>query len=431
MSLNIEDITLSDPITLNVDAVSVICSWLPLKDIKNCRLLSKMWDDGASTVLKNESIIRLNCNLVPNEVKRNERCVKDLVKFGNPANLHIDVGVSWEVEEYDEVNFSRVIALLKEFTCVRRLKFSGAVYLPWQNEVMETVFLNVSESVSHLEFDVEYSMGNVAGEFVPGQEFCGGKKFVHVKRLDILDDYTIGMITGLPGVKELSVVNSSSLKHLEKQGLPRLSKLHLLSLNGELELRSVLQLNRPLRTLSIYELSTENKNNPYLRIHLDLHELLCKHRNTLEYLTLELGSFCILPAGSVWKLPTFPILKRLKLLISNSDNDFDIRFDTAVLNVSTNFPQLREINLVFVEQWKGGWIRCFDSLFPPTRNEVVCRSVTHFEIRDQSEDQIYNERVSTASRIFDVKGSEIDAKFARPLEMFPKAENKFMLDLRK
>lgn len=202
-----------------------------------------------------------------------------------------------------------------------------------------------------------------------------------------------------------------------------LVKLRIPDRTSRYDLNGVLQITQQisLRTLSLNEIYDHKDDN--FHVDIALYDLLSRHRETLEFLTLGLGKLSA--PEKVWKLPIFPNLKRFRLLVQSFTLDFIISFETSESNFYTNFPKLSEFYVVHVWNWGGFWKPCLDYLF---NERVVGERVAHFEIRDKGTSQTNTKE--TPAQIFNLRG-HIDPEYARVFKTFPNADNKFMQDLRR
>lgn len=183
------------------------------------------------------------------------------------------------------------------------------------------------------------------------------------------------------------------------------------------ELQDLTQLSNPIRNLSFKEVVVHKDANP--DIIPQLYNLLSKHAQTLEHLTLRFPTWANYNDGL--KLPALLNLRRFYLTIPplKYNPNFYISFPPETPNLCTVFPLLRKFCLIFDVGWESDWASCFESLF--TNGVPVCPSVRHFEIRDACWKRpcvIVN------------NGYELDVKYARILKIFPNANNKFVTDLR-
>lgn len=69
--------------------ISAICSWLRVRDVKNCRLVSHDWNIAAKPVLKRKSVINLPCSFHQSDAVRNERFQREMASFGQLHHVHI------------------------------------------------------------------------------------------------------------------------------------------------------------------------------------------------------------------------------------------------------------------------------------------------------------------------------------------------------
>ncbi|OXA49435.1 hypothetical protein Fcan01_15407 [Folsomia candida] len=77
---------------LNEDVIPLICSWLPLPDVKNCRLVSRTWNVAAKPILRKKSVINLECSFDKGEIARNARIQREMASFGQPLH-HVDIRI--------------------------------------------------------------------------------------------------------------------------------------------------------------------------------------------------------------------------------------------------------------------------------------------------------------------------------------------------
>lgn len=185
-------------------------------------------------------------------------------------------------------------------------------------------------------------------------------------------------------------------------------------------------MTQPLTSLSLNLIKPSTPQNEEIQIDTAVRDLLSKHAPTLEHLTLGLSH---LRSKTAWKLPLLPKVKRLQLYVPARRNDFEVEFDSGKEDEKSNvflaLPQMRELTLVFMGNWRGEWLSCMESLFPSDKGVVGLGGVTQFEIRDQWE----SSEVSRPARIFE-KGEAIDGRYIQILKIFPHVDNKFMESLR-
>lgn len=88
-----------------------------------------------------------------------------------------------------------------------------------------------------------------------------------------------------------------------------------------------------------------------------LHDVLSKHRHTLEYLDLDVDK------SSVWKLPN---LKRFNFM---GDIYSVVTFEgSEIINYSETFPNLESLGFT---PWDGDWMPCYKSFIFPRGRKFV------------------------------------------------------------
>ncbi|OXA38396.1 hypothetical protein Fcan01_26886 [Folsomia candida] len=407
--------------TLNTDVISSICSWLPVPDVKNCRLVSRTWNVAAKPILKQKSVINLECSFHKGETARNAKFKREMASFGRPLN-HVDISL----DEFAIVDFKSKLYLdhVKFFTkdlSVQKLGISSQISSIWMSQFLEQILVNASPNLVQVELGL-YVYGHLMKGEDPFIEFCGGKIFATVKRLELpfsATNWSLGtvrvpqILAAFPNIEELRV-------SAELLPVLFLSKLWVTSGMTGSKCAALLNLTQPLKHLNIERAHNPSDDEDDWDEEVDvvpsLYEVLSKHRHTLEYLDLGLSAKCD------WKFPPFPNLKRLNFLSDLEGYGFSVEFDgSRILNYSTTFPKLESLNFT---PWDGRWTRCFQPFFHA--NAAICQSVKRLDISDNFKFYEYDNLIDMF-KAFD----GVDAKFARILNLFPNADNVFMQELKR
>ncbi|XP_035711394.1 uncharacterized protein LOC118436864 [Folsomia candida] len=426
--------------SLNEDVTPFICSWLPLHDVKNCRLVSRSWNISAKPILKQKSVIKLECDFNTKEIARNAKFKREMTAFGRPLH-HVDID-TWNIANLDlgSEPYLDNVHFFTKYLSVQRLGISLGINSVWMPQFLEQVLLYSAHTLVELDLHI-FEDSLKEGDSRAG--FCGGKIFNTVKKLTLTFATLFWRIVPprVPGVHYTSVpqilaafpnivelrVTGSLLPVLFVEGSPSprfLSKLCVTNGMSGSQCNALLNLTQPLKHLYIKSASDPRdpdwEDGVDIEVSQCLYEVLSKNRHTLEYLDLLLDK---LRAGCVWKFPSFPNLKRLNFmegLGAQKYYDCEVSFDGSdILNYSETFPNLQSLSF---SPWDGNWTRCFESFFPEEAR--VCKSVTNFEILDKVQPD------NLADMFVKFAEGKIDARFGRILKLFPNVDNRFMNELR-
>ncbi|XP_035713106.1 uncharacterized protein LOC118437823 [Folsomia candida] len=176
--------------TLNADVISSICSWLGLRDVKNCRLVCHDWNIAAKPILKKKSVINLTCNFWESDFARNDKFQSDMASFGRLHHVHLEMG-NHSMVNYRWLRDPDYVSDAKFFTNYlfpRKLGITAKITSVKMSQFLEIVLLSCSNLVQvelglHIEEDMIKKKGDDLQGFRTG--FCEGKVFNKVKRLDL------------------------------------------------------------------------------------------------------------------------------------------------------------------------------------------------------------------------------------------------------
>ncbi|OXA49436.1 hypothetical protein Fcan01_15404 [Folsomia candida] len=423
---------------LNTDVISSICPWLPLPDVKNCRLVSRTWNVAAKPILQKKSIIRLNCDFDKKEIARNAKFQREMASFGGPLH-HVEIRMGdYKIRpvkndpEFSVDDFKKRKVYLDDVhffaKCLSMQKLGIRGYLEWAFifEFIENVLLSCSSNLVEVGMDMRIQKNLGKNDFPP--EFCDGKVFNTVKKLELsffAVNKELGVVkvpqilAAFPNIVDLRV-SGNLLPVLFPEGSvsPRfLSKLWAKEDMSGFKCTALLNLTQPLKHLHIERAfnprgAKYGEGNDDVDVAPVLYEVLSKHCHTLEYLDLDLDKF------SVWNLPNFPNLKRFNFI---GDLYAVVTFESEIINYSETFPNLESLGFT---PWDGDWMPCYKSFFPS--RATICQSVTTLSISDEFEPDIFSEMFSQSE-----SGGRIDARFGRILKLFSNADNLFMQELKR
>ncbi|XP_035713045.1 uncharacterized protein LOC118437786 isoform X1 [Folsomia candida] len=412
--------------------ISSICSWLRVKDVKNCRLVSHDWNIAAKPILKQKSVINLSSKFYESDIARNERFRRRMASFGQPHHVHIEVSKYSRLHGLTSTNELSNVNFFTKFLSPQKLGITAEISSVLMVQFLEKILLNSSSNLVQVELGLDVDDDLIRGDD-PLREFFNGAEFPRVKRLDLpfsRVNWSLGkvkvpqIVAAFPNITELRV-DSDLLPVLFVEGgsSPRfLSKLWITGGMSGYKCNAILHLTQPLKHLHIEEAFDPSvhhwKPGHDTDISPSLYAVLSKNCHTLEYLDLGLAE--LREDSETWKFPSFPNLKRLNVMKGFYSNDnHAVRFDSEILNYSETFPKLEELQF---SPWEGDWTPYFQSFFPAGKH--ICASVTRLHISDGKEHANFIEMFRERDQ------GKINARFVRILNLFPNADNLFMQELK-
>src|SRR6202000_1891490 len=129
------------------------------KDIKKCRLLSKLWAMGAQRVLRKKTYIKFNVQFVPEDIDRNNQYLEEMKHFGAPHNILININLPKNVprdpfESLESREYGNNHTFFTNYIQAQRIKIAGTIYNASELRFVEDLLQNSAPILSELELNL-------------------------------------------------------------------------------------------------------------------------------------------------------------------------------------------------------------------------------------------------------------------------------------
>ncbi|XP_035716618.1 uncharacterized protein LOC118439425 [Folsomia candida] len=336
------------------DVIRPLCQFLSVKDIKECRLVSKSWNYAATPVLeaRTGTMIDLYRQHYPENYPRNDN-VEEKVNF-RPAKICILIGPHLDdaLPPMDRKIFSSLTNLKEIY-----VNFITQPHSPWQMDLCDKIILTSSPTLVHLRFIYERDLHfpSLGGTVFPKlKELATYHRCLGEPTSDkAVEEIGHAITTGsFPGLEYLEIDASYLCEMSRMEMLQKFPKsLNSLRLYGDLtttRIESLLKIPHPLKKLEFYMVFLLPNDDREDELPTALYNLLKKHAPTLENLYVDLW---ILRGQYVWKFPAFPVMKSFEIYHTAKLGKFE--FESSPGNFeriggSVCFPVLEDL-CVFTE----------------------------------------------------------------------------------
>ncbi|OXA54176.1 hypothetical protein Fcan01_11309 [Folsomia candida] len=215
-----------------INAEGAVCSWLPLQDVKECRFVSKMWDDGAIPILKKRSTIRIKCNHNTTGRYPAARPISDLASIGIPDNVEIII----EDKTPNRTLFQATLGLIKEGTVsFKNLKLNGPINTSRKAALLQQLLQGSYRTLTKLWIGLTYWSDDI---YLLLPDPLVVKEFNSVQKLDLssiqLGSYTLRNVSNL-ALSYLPAYTATLLAFTpERVGNAYLTRGRVIELGGEI-----------------------------------------------------------------------------------------------------------------------------------------------------------------------------------------------------
>ncbi|XP_021965111.1 uncharacterized protein LOC110860387 [Folsomia candida] len=298
------------------DVIPHVCKFLGIQDIKHCRLVCKSWNYGATSVLKNKTIIIIPLYPKKSDSAHTEDETKDKLTFSH-TNVCLVMGghQSMDPKIFDEV------------TNLKSIVVRSSTKKPLQKDLFHKIILNSASTLKTFIFG--------GGESLEFPSFRGVvlPKLTHLAIYHFWDE-------GSQDIERIGHAITEAFPALQHvkiayRYMPGLSEMKFLpkfptSVNS-LELHELLDINRmncllefmnPLKTLKFSSTSFQDLVDD---LPLLFYKFLKKQSPTLEKLCLQVSVNRIDKLKLDWIFPAFPVMQNLT--ICNSDMFAILKFE--------------------------------------------------------------------------------------------------------